>query len=456
MFVGRVEEIKMLLNTYSKPNQHSIFYGNRRVGKTELISESAKISGITFISYECLKSSTKNNLDTLSKQLYDDGILPSLLQFNSFLDLFNLLNSLNKHMIVLIDEYPYLYYKNDKNEIDSMFQTILEKNSNNLNIVLSGSHIGMMKDLLMQKNPLFGRVSTIIHLVELNYLESSEFYPNLSNYDKVAFYSVFGGSPFVLKQLDPNKSLEENICNTYLNTTSSIFTFVSEGYTTDLSTKDSANQIFEAIGNSKLRHNKIEEILHFEHNGLLSKQLNILTEMEFVSKNSPINKINDNKKATYFIKNNALRFYFTYIYGKKNILSLIGPNAFYDKYIKDSILTFISLRFEDIVRSYLSLQVKKGISSDIYNIGSFYYNDIINKKNGEFDVALENKDGFDIIEVKYYKDKIKKSIIEKEIKEIEDIKEIKVRKIGFAAINGFEEDIDKLDYMITGDDIYKK
>lgn len=456
MFVGRVEEIKMLLNTYSKPNQHSVVYGNRRVGKTELISESAKISGITFISYECLKSSTKNNLDTLSKQLYDDGILPSLLQFNSFLDLFNLLNSLNKHMIVLIDEYPYLYYKNDKNEIDSMFQTILEKNSNNLNIVLSGSHIGMMKDLLMQKNPLFGRVSTIIHLVELNYLESSEFYPNLSNYDKVAFYSVFGGSPFVLKQLDPNKSLEENICNTYLNTTSSIFTFVSEGYTTDLSTKDSANQIFEAIGNSKLRHNKIEEILHFEHNGLLSKQLNILTEMEFVSKNSPINKINDNKKATYFIKNNALRFYFTYIYGKKNILSLIGPNAFYDKYIKDSILTFIYLRFEDIVRSYLSLQVKKGISSDIYNIGSFYYDDIINKKNGEFDVALENKDGFDIIKVKYYKDKIKKSIIEKEIKEIEDIKEIKVRKIGFAAINGFEEDIDKLDYMITGDDIYKK
>ena len=150
MFVGRVEEIKLLLNTYSKPNQHTIVYGNRRVGKTELISESAKISGITFISYECLKSSTKNNLDTLSKQLYDDGILPSLLQFNSFLDLFNLLNSLNKHMIVLIDEYPYLYYKNDKNAIDSMFQTILEKNSNNLNIVLS---------LYLRKSPKIKKIT---------------------------------------------------------------------------------------------------------------------------------------------------------------------------------------------------------------------------------------------------------------------------------------------------------
>ena len=161
MFIGRNEEIATLLNTYKNPSQHSIVYGNRRVGKTELITESARRSGLTFISYECLKSTLKNNLDTLSKQLFDNGILPSLLLFNSFFDLFNYLDSLKKHIIVLIDEYPYLYYKNDKNEVDSLFQKILEKNSNNINFVLSGSHIGMMKDLLKQKNPLFGRVNTI-------------------------------------------------------------------------------------------------------------------------------------------------------------------------------------------------------------------------------------------------------------------------------------------------------
>ena len=75
MFVGRSDELKILLHTFEKPNQHTIVYGNRRVGKTELITESAKRSGLTFISYECLKSSLKNNIDTLSKQLYDDGVL---------------------------------------------------------------------------------------------------------------------------------------------------------------------------------------------------------------------------------------------------------------------------------------------------------------------------------------------------------------------------------------------
>ena len=71
MFIGRVNEIRTLLSTYEKTNQHTIVYGNRRVGKTELVTESAKRSGLSFISYECLKSSLRKNLDTLSKQLFD-------------------------------------------------------------------------------------------------------------------------------------------------------------------------------------------------------------------------------------------------------------------------------------------------------------------------------------------------------------------------------------------------
>ena len=454
MFIGRVNEIRTLLSTYEKTNQHTIVYGNRRVGKTELVTESAKRSGLSFISYECLKSSLRKNLDTLSKQLFDDGILQVQVTFNSFIDLFTYINSLNKHLVVLIDEYPYLYYKNDKNEVDSLFQTILEKYSSNINIVLSGSHIGMMKNLLEQRNPLFGRVKTIIHLLELNYLEASEFYPTLSNYDKASFYSVFGGSPFILTQLNPSRSLEENICDTFLNLTSSIFTYVSEGYTIDLVAKDSANQVFEAIGNSKIKHNRIEELLHYDHNGLLSKQLNTLTEMEFIDKNVPINKVGDKKKTTYFIKNNALRFYFTYIYGRQNVLSLIGARNFFDRYVKSSLLTFISYRLEEIVSTYLSLQVQKGKISGVYNIGTYYYDDISNKRNGEFDVALEVEGGFDIIEVKFLKGKVDREVVELEIKQINDIKEIKILNIGFASINGFEKSVNNLKYMIDGDDIY--
>ena len=454
MFVGRSEEINIIKETIQIPGRNVIVYGNRRVGKTTLVNQALKNSQLVFISFECLKSSLKNNVDALARLLFENGVFSSNLSFNNLIDLFKYVNKLNIHIAFLIDEYPYLYYKNDNNEVDSYFQSVLDHFSNNINFIFSGSHIGMMKGLLKYSNPLFGRFYKIIHLKELNYLDASEFYPNLSNYDKVAFYSVFGGSPFILKQLKPELGLEENLFNTFLNPDSAAFMFLSEGFTSDIMAKDSANQIFEAIGNSKVRHNRIEEKLGYEHNGLLSKQLSLLTEMEFIDKNVPINKIGDKKKTTYFIKNNALRFYFAYVYGNVNFINTIGYKSYYERYIKDSIKTFISYGFERIVKDYLSIAVKNGYYQDIYNIGTYYFDDPINKTNGEYDIAIALKEGYDIIEAKFYSEPITQTLINKEDKHIRNIEELDIKGHGFASINGFKNISKEYKYLIDGDKIY--
>ena len=61
--------------------------------------------------------------------------------------------------------------------VDSMFQKIIDNSLSNIRLFLSGSHIGMMKDLLEEKNALYGRFSLTIHLKELNYKEAASFYP---------------------------------------------------------------------------------------------------------------------------------------------------------------------------------------------------------------------------------------------------------------------------------------
>ena len=179
-------------------------------------------------------------------------------------------------------------------------------------------------------------------------------------------------------------------------------------------------------------------------------------DMEFIERNEPINKIGDKKKATYFIKNNALRFYFTFVYGKSNTLSLIGSDAFFHNYIKEKLTAFIALRFEDISKSFISILTQKGKLKDIYNIGTYYYDDSKTKTNGEFDVAIQRKDGFDIIEVKFLKDKVNQTIINEEIKQIKQISEIKIKDYGFISINGFDSGVTKMKYMFTGDDLYFK
>lgn len=104
-----------------------------------------------------------------------------------------------------------------------------------------------------------------------------------------------------------------------------------------------------------------------EGNGLLSKQLKVLLNMELISKVAPINKPNDNKKIRYEMTDNLLRFFFTYVYNNKSALQVLGAKAFYEEYIKDSIITFISHRFEEICRSYFSLQVQSGKLKGILN-----------------------------------------------------------------------------------------
>lgn len=454
MFIGRDKELTSLCELLKNPGKHAAIYGVRRIGKTTLAQKAAIDSGHIFISYECEKTSLEENVRSLTSLLEENGLLPGGIEFQSIDSLFKFINGLNKRIVILIDEFPYLYAENSKNVVDSKFQKIIDNYSSNLNIIVSGSHIGMMKTLFEESNPAYGRFDLIIHLEEFDYYDASTFYKNLSSYDKAAFYSVFGGSPFVLSQLDFSKSLEENIKNTFLNQSSSLYMFISEGFTTDASFKDASKNVFKALGNRKLRYREIEELMHVERNGLVSKYLKNLMEMELVDKISPINKTDDVKKARYRIRNNALKFFYAYVFGKGNILSLVGEDIFFERYIKESLTTFVSYRFEDIAKSFLSRLAKKGMLNDVLNIGSYYYDDPINKKNGEFDIALETTNGIVLFEAKYYKKPLPTKEINKELSQIKEIKELHIADCGFISISGYEETNQKVRYCFDGDDLY--
>ena len=74
---------------------------------------------------------------------------------------------------MVIDEYPYLKAATKAELVDSMMQSIIDNRLENLQLILSGSHIGMMKGMLEEGNALYGRFKTVIHLKELSYQVAS-------------------------------------------------------------------------------------------------------------------------------------------------------------------------------------------------------------------------------------------------------------------------------------------
>lgn len=453
MFVGRQEELYAIQSVLDKKRSSVLVYGKRKVGKTTLILEALKSSKDTTVYYECLKSSMQDNINGFVSVLVKTKVLPVQMGFSSFQEVFQYLNSLNKTFNIIIDEYPYLKQFVKGETVDSIFQTIIDNNISNIRLFISGSHIGMMKDLLEEKNALYGRFSLIIKLKELNYKEAAVFYKDKSVYDKIAFYSVFGGSPFVNEQLDSKSDLKQNILQTVLNPLSAVYSYAENLLVSDLSGSINAERILNAVANGKRKYGEIESKLGLTNNGLLSKQLKTLLDMDMVSKVYPINKEDDNKKVSYEVTDNLVRFWYTYVYKNKSALQMLGAKSFYENYIEPSITTFISHRFEEIARIFFSMQVKEGKRNEIFRIGTYYYDDSTTKTNGEFDVVLQRKNDYDIYEVKYYSKPLSLKEMQSEGEQIRNVKGLKIGKIGFVSVNGFENLYSEYD-CICGNELY--
>ena len=455
MFIARSDELSKLSGAMRQTDHASLVYGKRRVGKTRLIKEALKQQEQSVIYYECIKGTMQENVNAFVKLLSELQVLTFASSFPSFTDVFAFLNSLPRSFVIVIDEYPYLSSLADPEIVDSVFQTVIDQRLSNIHLVISGSQVSVMKDLLKKGNALYGRFQLILHLHELNYRDAALFYPSKTPYEKIAFYSVFGGSPFVLQELREEETLEENISRTILDESSAVFLYVSNLLLTDYSNAVNAERILSVLGNGKKKYSELEKALHANSTGSLAKQLKSLQTMELINQLYPINKPDDSKKKFYEINDNLVRFWYSYLYHNKSALQMIGAKEFFDQYISPTLLSeYVPHRFEDLCRNFFSHLAKSGQLPGITNIGTYYYDDPLRHRNGEFDIALAFGDQVQLFEAKYYKRPLALSEIHKEAGQIREIEVLKVAHLGFIAVNGFEKQEDGYSYY-NGEDLYR-
>lgn len=453
MFIGREEELALLREEHI--GKAVMVYGKRRVGKTTLILKALEQCSYQTVYFECLKGTMQDNIAGFVQELVRIKVLPVPLAFSSLQDVFAYLNTMPQIIVVVVDEYTHLYAMNDSAVVDSVFQSIIDNRLSNIELILAGSHIGLMKGLLQERNPLYGRFAVSIKLEELNYLDAAKFYPDKSAYDKVAHYAVFGGSPFINQALNPVATLRENIIDTVLNPMSSVYLYASQLVFADNALNVNAERIFFALGNDRKRYTEIEDALGVKKTGNLAKQIKTLTDHEILSRSIPINKPNDNKKATYELSDNLLRFYYTFVYKNTSALQVLGAEAFYDEIIAPVLTDFITLRFEGICRDYFSLQVRSGRMNGVRNIGSYYLDTAVRCENKEFPIAVELADGYAVYLAKCSTQPMTLDEIHGEAQRMEGVNDPGIRQLGFISLNGFVEQEKSYTYL-DGNDIFTR
>ena len=208
MFIGRETELAFLQDKYNeKRGQLIVLYGRRRVGTTETLREFCK--GKPHVFYSCTQSTDRVQLAKFSKQMLKEDI-PAKKYLSEFADWESALRAVlelpygEEKRLLIIDEFPYMCKGNIS--IPSILQNLwdAELKEKNVMIVLCGSAMSFMeKELLAEKNPLYGRATGIYKMNEMGFYDAVKFFPNYSDKDKVLAYSILGGIPHYLRQFSP-------------------------------------------------------------------------------------------------------------------------------------------------------------------------------------------------------------------------------------------------------------
>lgn len=458
MFYGREHQKKSLLDMIKKEEQMiTLIYGRRRIGKSELIKQSLKESDVQSIYYECKQTTEQNNVDSLAEIIADifDFPKPSFSNIEALLN-FIFKKSEEKTIILVFDEYPYL--RENVKGLDSIVQSLIDKykDSSHMKFIICGSYVDTMKELLAKQNPLYGRIDLTIDLKPMDYYESALFYEGFSNEDKVRLYSVFGGIPYYNRLVEADKSVRENIINLIASPGARLENEVSMYLNSEISKITNANEVFEALARGFSRYKDILDQSNVSSGPTLVDVLDKLIKMQVVKKEAPINDENNKKKAGYFISDNLSLFYYKYIFRNISRMNIMNSEIFYDKYINEDFETeYVPKIFENICKQYLIRLNKAGrIEEPFEKIGKYYYDDSINKINGEFDIVTLDDKGYIFYEAKFRKDPVTESMIKKEILQVNQ-SGLSCYKYGFISKSGFDCEAADDRILISLDELYK-
>ncbi len=457
-FIGREQETRMLQSVLHNDKQENILiYGRRRVGKSELIKHTLSRETLPFLYYECKQTSELNNVNSLAALLAERDHLPPL-AFASLEELltFFFRQAEQKPQILVLDEYPYL--RETVKGLDSILQTLIDTygNHSKLKLILCGSYIDTMKNLVLAHNPLYGRITKVINLKPMDYFESSLFYPAFSTEDKVRLYSVFGGIPYYNKLVDEHLTVAENIRILLSAPGARLENEVAMYLHAELAKLNNANEVFDTLAKGNGHFSDLLSQSHISSSPTLTDILKRLMQMELVKKTAPINDENNRKRATYGIADNLALFYFRYLYRFSSQRNLMDPDTFYERYIqKDFEQSYVPNRFEQICAQYLIRKNRAGkIDPPFEKIGKYYYDLPKEHKNGEFDIVTLDEKGYIFYEAKFRNTPMTQAMVDQEISQVRQAG-LPCYRFGFFSKAGFTAQKDGQMDFYTLEDLYE-
>lgn len=328
MFFGRENELESLKSLLAKRTGSLVACrGRRRIGKSTLIEEFARVNGCRFIEIDGLMP-REGMTNAVQLQNFVDKLgaatgkpLAPVVNWREAFDRLNDALYDDVWTVVLLDEISWMgkYDPDFPGQLKSAWDSKLKKHDR-LVLVICGSVSAWISKNILKSAGFAGRFSRDIVLKELPISLCRRFWGAAA--DRIApreildVLSVTGGVPRYLEEIDPTLSADENIrrlCfrrdGTLFNDFEAIF---SQVFGDDCEVKRS---VLEVLSEGPKTCSEIAEAMGVGRGGSISESLDVLAESGFVAKDEGYNPETGKpaRQSRYRICDNYTRFYLKYI-----------------------------------------------------------------------------------------------------------------------------------------------
>ncbi len=357
-FYNREKELS-LLEKVKKPF-FCIIYGRRRVGKTSLVLNFLKDKDFVYF-FVNPKKSENMLLEEFTQILLEKGVIKEYFRPKNWEEFFKLLFE-NYQKFVIFDEFQWFLDVNKS--VPYILQKYWDISLKKPSIILTGSIIGMVKDLFEKEGaPFFKRADVKIKLKPFEIHTVFEILNDLkieNIEEKFKLYLLFGGLPYYYSLLRKYsiRNVEEAIKNLVLSEHAPLRNEVEEilveafkrEYKTYLS-------ILFAIAEGKTKIEEIASYAKIKPTSLMPYIYDLMNHLELIEKQ----RIGFKKKHVYEICDFFHRFWLRYVYKYSTILEYDEEAVF--ARVKKDLNSFFGKNFEifvrELIRKYFSLKFEK-------------------------------------------------------------------------------------------------
>ena len=413
--IGRERESKDLNRLYDSGRAELVaIYGRRRVGKTFLVDETFagritfRHAGLSPADEEA-KGLMQAQLNHFYNSLDLHGMEPCE-KPTSWLDAFLLLE---KHLqkiddgsrqLVFLDELPWL--DSPRSGFLQAFEGFWNTwgcHRKNLMVIVCGSANSWVLDKLINNHGgLYGRVTYEIKLSPFSLHECEAFYRSrqvqLSRYDMIQSYMIFGGIPYYLGYMDRELSLAQNVDRLLFarngvlrNEYDRLFESV---FTNPEAIKDIVRLLYTR--NAGFTRKEITQKLGITDGGTLSKNLSALISSDFVVKYAPFGL--SKREEHYKLVDPFCLFYLHFIQGK----SRISEKYWQQNITSQPVVTWRGFAFENVCLHHVE-QIKQALGiSGIETSSSAWSKKSGDEEGLQIDLLIERKDNvINMCEIKF-------------------------------------------------------